>query len=106
MVTIVDAVERKNSQNESFTALILSGGIEMVKSQKGKYYATTRKASVPSTLELKHAKSMIGEKMKGAIVKKPCEPYTYKTEKGEEFELDFTYEFTENSTNMEEEVFS
>lgn len=106
MVTIIDAVQRKNSANETFTALIISGGVEMVKSQKGKFYATTRKASVPSTLELKLAKSMIGEKMPGTIIKKPCDPYLFTTDKGETIELDFTYEYSEQSANLEEAVFS
>ena len=52
MVRIIDVVQRRNSNAETFTAFILSGGGEMVKSQKGKFYATARKASIPSTLDL------------------------------------------------------
>ncbi|HWY11171.1 MAG TPA: hypothetical protein VN026_07600 [Bacteroidia bacterium] len=106
MITIISAVERKNSKEETFVALILSGDVEMVKSQKGKFYATTRKASVPSTLTLELAKKMIGQRMNGQIVKKPCEPYLYATDKGEEIELDFTYEYIDNPENLTEEVFS
>lgn len=106
MITIIDAVERKNSKQESFVALILSGNVEMVRSQNGKFYATTRKASVPSTLSLDLAKKMVGQKMNGQIIKKPCEPYMYTTDKGEEIELDFTYEYTDEAANLTEEVFS
>lgn len=105
MITVIDAVERKNGNGETFTALILSGGVEMVKSQAGKFYATTRKASVPSTLSLQHAKATIGQKMPGTIIRKPCEPYLYTTEKGEVVELAFTYEYSEQSNNLEEAVF-
>jgi hypothetical protein len=101
----MDAVERKNSNGEVFTAFILSGGVEMVKSQKGKFYATTRKASVPSTLSIIHAKSMIGQKMPGSIVRKVCDPYMYKTQSGEEIELDFTYEYSEQGSSIEESLF-
>lgn len=106
MVTVIDAVERVNGKGENFVSLILSGGIEMVKSSNGKFYATTRKTSVPCTLDQKIAKSMIGTKMPGSIVKKPCEPYNYTTPKGEEIELSFTYEYAEHSANMEESVFA
>lgn len=106
MIRIIDAVERKNSKEETFVALILSGNVEMVRSQKGKFYATARKASVPSTLSLELAKQMIGQKMNGQIIKKPCDPYTYTTEQGEDIELDFTYEYTDEAANLTEEVFS
>ena len=106
MITIIDAVERKNSKDETFVALILAGGIEMVKSQAGKFYATVRKASVPSTLTLAVAKTMLGEKMPGSIVKQPCEPYMFATKSGEEIELSFTYEYSESAENVTEAVFS
>jgi hypothetical protein len=106
MVTIIDAVERINGKGEKFISLILSGGIEMVKSANGKFYATTRKSSVPCTLDLLTAKTMIGTKMAGSITKRPCAPYVYVTPKGEEVQLSFTYEYTETSSDLEESVFS
>lgn len=106
MITIIDAVERKNSNEETFTALILSGDVEMVKSKQGKFYATTRKASVPSTLSLDLARKMIGQRMPGQIIRKPCEPYMYTTQSGEEIELDFTYEYTDEAANLAETIFS
>ena len=105
MVTVIDAKERKNSDGETFTALILTGGVEMVKSQKGKFYATTRKASVPCTMEFAIAKKMIGQQMEGSIIKKLCEPYMYKTQTGEEIEIDFTYEYSAEAGSIEESVF-
>lgn len=106
MVTVIGAVERKNSQGETFTVLILTGGVEMVKSQKGKFYATVRRASVPCTLGLELAKQMVGQRMPGSIIKKLCEPYGYITPEGVEIELNFTYEYSEAATSMEESVFN
>ncbi len=105
MVTVIDALERANSQNEKFTALILSGGLELVKSEKsGRFYATVRKASIPSTLDFEHAKSLIGSKIPGTIKRVPCEPYSYVTESGEEILLEFTYEYVEDESNVAETV--
>ena len=106
MVTITDAVERKSSKGEAFIALILTGTVEMVKSQVGKFYATVRKASVPSTLPLELAKKMIGQRMNGKIIKVPCDPYMYKAEDGSEIELNWNYQFTDDAENLTEEVFS
>ncbi len=106
MITISNAVERKNSDGETFVALILTGQVEMVKSKQGKFYATVRKASVPSTLDIELAKGMIGQKMNGMIIKKPCDPYMYTTQSGEEIELEWTYEYTDQAANFSEEVFS
>lgn len=107
MVTITQAVIRKNSKNEEFVALILTSGVEMVKAKStNKFYATVRTASVPSTLSLELAKEMVGQRMKGMIVKNPCDPYLYKTHSGEEIELTWSYIYTDEPENLTEEVFS
>lgn len=106
MVTIIDAVERNNSKGETFTSLILTGGIEFTKNKQGKHYATYRKASLPSTLTLAMAKSLIGTKMPGCIKKVPSEPYLFKTHTGEEIEISFSYEYSEEGETLAEAVFS
>ncbi|MDP2384821.1 MAG: hypothetical protein Q8M29_00485 [Bacteroidota bacterium] len=106
MVTVIEVVQRKNAKDETFVALILSSGIEMIKSNAGKFYASVRRASVPCTLDYEIAKSMVGQKMPGTIIKKPTKPYPFTTKKGEVIEIDFTYEFTDEVTNIEENVFS
>ena len=106
MITIIEIAERKNQQGETFTALILSGGIELVKSKQNKYYATTRKCSIPSAIDFKLAKTMIGQTFPGTIVKKPTEPYLFTTQTGEKIELDFSYEYSEETSNFEENVFN
>lgn len=105
MVTITNCETRENSSGESFTILIVSGGLESAKSkQTGKTYFTTRKASVPCTFDESVANSMIGQQINGEVKKVPCEPYTFLTENEEEIELDFTYEFSEETENIVETV--
>lgn len=106
MVIIQDYAVRTSEKGEQFVALIVSGGLEMVKSQTtGRFYATTRKTSIPSTLDERTAKLMVGQKMKGDIVKVKCDPYTFTTDDGEDIELDFKYEYEDVSDNVEENVF-
>jgi hypothetical protein len=106
MIIIEGVAERKNQKGETFVSLLLTGNVEMVKNKKGGFYATVRKASVPSTISLVAAKSLIGTKMPGTIKKVPCEAYMFKTQSGEEVEIDFTYEYSEEAENVAETIFS
>ncbi len=47
---------------------------------------------------------MIGQQLPGSIKKVFCDPYTFTTESGEEVEIDFTYEFSQESDNVLEDV--
>jgi hypothetical protein len=89
MVTIVDVAERQSKEGKPFIALILQGGLEMVKSQKsGRYYATARKTSTPSTFSLEFAKTLIGQQIPGGIHKMEVDPYPYVIqETGEQIQL-------------------
>jgi hypothetical protein len=77
MVTVIAYVQRQNSEGENFFALELQGGIEMVQSQNGGYYATARKTSIPSTFDEATCQSLIGQQIPGSIQKVPCDPYEY-----------------------------
>ncbi|WP_321289378.1 hypothetical protein [uncultured Sunxiuqinia sp.] len=106
MVTIVDHALRKNQEGEEFYAIILQGGIEMVKSQEtGRYYATAKRASVPSTFDEQTCKSMVGQQMTGEIKKVECEPYeiTIK-ETGEIIELSHRWEYQSEVESAEEAI--
>jgi hypothetical protein len=106
MVFISDFALRKNAAGESFVALILTGGLELLKSQKtGKMYGTVRKTSIPSTLDELTAKAMIGSKLPGEIVRVPCPEYEYTTTTGEKISLDFEYQYVDTSSNVEEKIF-
>lgn len=78
MVTVTNYQTQKNTNDEVFFSLTIQGGIEMIKSQKtGQYYATVRRASVPTTFDEQTCMAMIGEKISGQVVKVKCEEYDY-----------------------------
>ena len=106
MVTIIDAVKRVNKDGESFNALILQGGIELVKSQEsGRFYATAKKASITSTFDEQTAKSLIGQKIPGSVKNTTCEPYEFTVkETGEVVTLTHRWEYTKEAESMEERI--
>ena len=66
MGTIVDYKVSMNSEGEPFNALIAQREIELVKSKEtGLFYATSRKATIPSTFDEKTAESLIGQQLDG-----------------------------------------
>ena len=78
MVQIVGYAERVNSLGQKFFALILQGGLEMVKSKEtGNYYATAKRATVTSTFTEETCKELIGQEIPGSIQRMPCEPYEF-----------------------------
>lgn len=78
MVTIINYKERQKEDGTSFYVLEVQGGIEMVKSQKtGNFYATAKKATIPSTFDDLTCQALIGTQMSGNISKVECEPYEY-----------------------------
>jgi hypothetical protein len=108
MITIIDYAIREKQDGSKFVALILQGSPQMVKSvNTGKYYFTVRETSIPSTLDEKGAKMVIGNSMAGDIVKVKVEdPYEYSTTSGDKILLDFSWEYRDNSDNVEEKLFS
>lgn len=78
MVTVTGFAERQRKDGNTFITLELTGGVELVQSQtNGRYYATVRKCSVPSTFDSKVAEAMVGQKIDGDIVKVIVEPYDF-----------------------------
>lgn len=105
MVSITDYSMRENENGEKFCVLHVSGQLEAVKSKEtNKVYFTVRRTTVPATFPESVAKSMIGQQLPGSIKKVFCDPYTFTTESGEEVEIDFTYEFSQESDNVLEDV--
>lgn len=105
MVTIINYKERKAEDGNTFFALELQGGIEMVRSKEtGNFYATAKKASITSTFDENACASLIGTEMPGRIVKQDCEPYDYLIkETGEEVTLThrWVYEPEEEANNKQ-----
>jgi hypothetical protein len=95
MVTVTNYQVRKNKEGQNFIALELIGSLELIQSQNtGKFYATVRKCSIPSTFDESIAKMMIGSKIDGEIVRMECEPYDYTNKRtGEVIKLGYSYAY-------------
>lgn len=93
MVRIIGFKERESKDGETFLALEVQGGIEMIQSKTtGNYYATAIKATIPSTFDEQTCLAILGTEMPGKISKQECEPYPYLVkETGEEITLTHRY---------------
>jgi|SRR5690625_744790 len=103
---IVDYKVRQNENGQEFFALLLEGEVEMVKSEaSGRFYATARRTSIPSTFNETTCQQLIGKEIPGKIVKVDSEPYEYEIpESGEVIMLSHRWEYRQES-NMEDHVF-
>jgi len=99
MLNVIDVVKRQNSDGEDFISLVISGGVEMVQSKMtGRFYATSRTTSIPSTFDEGFAKTLIGQQIPGKIVRKECEDYQYTIPDTDEvITLAHTYEYVPES---------
>ncbi|MEN8123331.1 MAG: hypothetical protein ABFS35_23540 [Bacteroidota bacterium] len=106
MVTILDFKVRMNGEGEPFNALIVQGGIELVKSKEtGLFYATAKKASIPSTFDEKTCESLIGQELEGTVQRVDCEPYEITNEEtGEVMELSHRWVFVKDGESVEQAV--
>ncbi|GER58132.1 hypothetical protein ULMA_02400 [Patiriisocius marinus] len=96
MVRIINYKQRDKEDGTSFFVLELQGGIEMVKSQEtGNFYATAKRAFIPSTFDEDTCSALIGAEMEGRIFKEECEPFTYLIQDtGEEITLNHRWVYT------------
>ncbi len=95
MITITGYALRKSNDGKHFISLQLQGDVEMVQSTNtGKFYATAKRCSMPSTFEEGVGKGLVGSKMPGTIERVKCEPYDYTMpETGEVVKLAHTYQY-------------
>lgn len=78
MVQIIDFVKRQNREGVEFNALILQGGLELVKSKEtGAWYATSKKTSITSTLDDATCQNLIGKQIPGSVQRVESEPYDF-----------------------------
>lgn len=107
MVTVVETAKRQTKDGREFMALILQGGLSLIQSKStGNFYATVKKASIPSTFDENTAKAMIGEKVPGSVQKKPCEPYEFTNkETGEVMTLDYRWVYVPEGATIEDAIF-
>jgi len=103
MVTVSSYAVRTRKDGTTFIALELSGGIELVLSNNsGKFYATVRKTSIPSTFNETIAKGLIGSQMPGSIVRVQVDPYQFVNQRtGEVLTLQHSFSYQpEGSTEL------
>ena len=95
MVQVTGFIERTKKDGSTFIALEISGGLELVQSgNTGRFYATVKKTSIPSTFNELVAKSLIGTQMPGNIVRVTVDPYNYLNKKtGEVIQLQHSYSY-------------
>jgi hypothetical protein len=106
MVKVINVVKRTNKNGDQFNALLLESGLELVKSQKtGRWYATSKRATITSTFDDASAQSLIGAQIPGSVQKVECEPYSYTIkETGETITLSHRWEFFKDGEYAENKV--
>ena len=95
MVTVTNfhLVEKKDGT--SFISLELTGGLELIQSSNAdKFYGKIRKCRMPVTFDANIAKMMVGQTLKGDIVRVPTDTYEFTSPTtGEVMILEHTYAY-------------
>jgi hypothetical protein len=106
MVTIVDFVKRQNREGKEFNALILQSGIELVKSKEtGRYYATSKRASINLTFDDATCQNLIGQQIPGSVQKVETGSYEFSNkETGEVLTLNHRWVYLKEGETVEEKV--
>ncbi len=101
MVTISNYAIRKRKDGTEFISLELTGNVELIQSNNtGKFYASVRKCSIPSTFGKEVAESLLGSKIPGSIVKVLVDPYEFKNPRtGEVMQLQHSYAYQAEGSN-------
>jgi hypothetical protein len=107
MVIVKDYAVREAKDGREFIALILQGGLSLVKSNKsGNYYATVKQCSIPSTFDEEVAKSFVGQELPGSVQRMSCEPYEWENkDSGEVMELSHRWVYVPEGATLEEAVY-
>ncbi|RFM27928.1 hypothetical protein [Deminuibacter soli] len=96
MVTVTNYFSRNNKEGKAFILLELQGDMELVQSlETGKFYATVRKCTLPTTFDEHTAKMLIGKQLPGSVERIDCPVYDYLLkETGETIKLTHTYAYS------------
>ncbi|HTO16618.1 MAG TPA: hypothetical protein VLZ83_12665 [Edaphocola sp.] len=108
MVRIINYKERQKEDGTSFFVLELQGGIEMVMSKStGNFYATAKRAFIPSTFDEQTCTALIGTEMPGSIIKEDCDPFNYVVkETGEEISMTHRWVYvTDDAVRPKQETY-
>lgn len=95
MVTICNYNLRSSKEGKAFITLELEGEVELIQSsQTGKFYATAKRCSIPSTFDEATAQRLIGKQFPGRIDRVQTSEYDYLVkETGEVIKLCHTYSY-------------
>lgn len=95
MVTVTNCLERQKKDGTSFIVLEITGGVELIQSNtSGNFYATVRTCTIPFTGNETVAKTLIGQRIEGDIVKVIVEPYEFTNKRtGEVLMLQHSYAY-------------
>jgi hypothetical protein len=107
MVTVSNYVQRESKDGKKFFALILTGGMELVLSEaSGRYYATAKSTSIPSTFPESICKDLVGTKLPGKVTRVDCEPFEYTVqESGEVIIVNHRWVYSPSEAHLEETVY-
>jgi hypothetical protein len=104
MVKIADYKARISMEGKPFFALVLQGGIEIVKSASGNSYATAKTASMPTTFSEEVCKGLIGAELPGRIERVETDPYEFTVpDTGEVILLTHRYEYVEQEESVKQD---
>ena len=107
MVTIVGFKTYEKEDGTTFNALVVQGGIEVVKNQEtGRTYLTAKTARVSCTFDELTCETLKGTKLPGKVMKLDSEPYEYTVpNSGEILILSHKYEYvSEEDSILKENV--
>lgn len=96
MLTITSYSNRTSSQDGSsyFALELTSDEPEIILSQTGRYYVSSKKCYMSSTFPEPVCKAMLGKQIPGSISKVECDPYEFTIqETGEVITRHHRYEF-------------
>lgn len=102
MVKIIDAQTRINSKSKmEYNVLVLMGSAQILNSKSsGKFYLTSKKVTIPTTLDLNQAKELIGTTLPGEIVKIDCPEYEIKMpNSNKKVKITHTFEYSPSSAD-------
>ena len=108
MVTVKDiALRQAKTDGREFIALILEGGLELIRSKSsGNFYATVKQVSIPSTFDEKTARNFIGEELPGSVQRMNCEPYEWTNkETGEVLELRHRWVYVPEGETIDDAIY-
>jgi hypothetical protein len=106
MVKIIDYRARLDKEGNEFFVLIIEGGLEPVKSkQTGRYYFTSKKASVTTTFDALTCQELVGQRIPGSVQKVECEPFEFiLKETGEVISLSHRWVYLREGESVTEKV--